>query len=151
MTPLFNAVCFAWPATTLAVKHDASRLMARTISTMKSSVKRWLGSKPRHSGTGRDADELAGTTKDKISRKICSSRMMLNCDTIRFAVIDDTRSANPDSQRLHHQRRQCDQQRLVEGGRWNGRFQSGHTVTIGVCDDLNPSAIGWKSRDTHCA
>jgi hypothetical protein len=89
ISPLLNAVCFAWPATTLAVKHDASRLMARTISTVKSSVKRWLGSKPRHSGTGRDADELAGTTKDKISRKISSSRMMLNCDTIRFAVIDD--------------------------------------------------------------
>jgi uncharacterized protein YfbU (UPF0304 family) len=93
ISPLLNAVCFAWPATTLAVKHDASRLMARTISTVKSSVKRWLGSKPRHSGTGRDADELAGTTKDKIIRKIFSSRVMQNCDTISFAVIDDTRSA----------------------------------------------------------
>jgi hypothetical protein len=26
-TPLINAVCFAWPATTLAARHDASRLM----------------------------------------------------------------------------------------------------------------------------
>jgi hypothetical protein len=41
VTTLINAVYFAWPATTLAARRYASRLMGRTISISKSGVKRW--------------------------------------------------------------------------------------------------------------
>jgi len=40
MTPLLNAVCFAWPATTFAAMRYASRLMERTLSSRESGVKR---------------------------------------------------------------------------------------------------------------
>ena len=42
-----NAVCFAWPATTLAAMRYASRLIERTISIENTGVKRsWMPRNP---------------------------------------------------------------------------------------------------------
>ena len=67
--------------------------MERTISSWKSGVKRGARRKPGHFGTGRDAEGMAGTTKDKIGRDIFSSKMKLNCHVVRFALVDDMISA----------------------------------------------------------
>ena len=64
VTTLINAVCFAWPATTLAARHDASRLMGQTIATQKSGVKRGCSGYSMHTGSVRDVEGMAGTTSD---------------------------------------------------------------------------------------
>ena len=65
VTTLINAVCFAWPATTLAAMRYASRLMKRKIIDWGNGCQARVRSGAGITGTGGERSGLTGTARDE--------------------------------------------------------------------------------------